>query len=293
MISVVIPAHNEAAVIERCLRTLIDGVSPDELQVIVVCNGCSDDTAEIARAVPGPIRVIETPIASKTNAMNLGDDAAQGFPRVYMDADVIVSLASVRALAAYLSGSGRLAASPWVRYDLSGCSRAVYWFYEIDERLLAASPGIGGAGVYALSEAGRSRFQRFPEIIGDDAFVRRLFSRSEQGFVADAISAVRAPDRIGGLIKIKTRSHLGNYQLRRLRPDLWADEDWKHHAMLARLFLNPALFPKLFVYAYVKLAAKLRARWQLLTHPALAWERDETSRRGPMPDRSIAHSRSS
>jgi glycosyltransferase involved in cell wall biosynthesis len=48
MISIIIPAHNESSVIARTLKAMTDGAKPGELDVIVVCNGCSDDTAVVA-----------------------------------------------------------------------------------------------------------------------------------------------------------------------------------------------------------------------------------------------------
>ena len=87
-ISVVIPAHNEEAVIGRCLQNLLEGAEPDELEFVVVGNGCKDATATAARSFGPPVRVIETPVASKSNALNLGDAAAQIFPRAYIDADI-------------------------------------------------------------------------------------------------------------------------------------------------------------------------------------------------------------
>ena len=49
MPSIVIPAHNEKMVIERCLRSVLAEPRLEDLEVIVVCNGCSDDTARICR----------------------------------------------------------------------------------------------------------------------------------------------------------------------------------------------------------------------------------------------------
>ena len=39
MFSLILPAHNEAAVIGRTLRALTDGAEAGELEVIVVANG--------------------------------------------------------------------------------------------------------------------------------------------------------------------------------------------------------------------------------------------------------------
>ena len=59
--AVVVPARNEAARLPRLLASCArDGVVRD---VMVVANGCSDDTADLARDWPGRLRVavVETP----------------------------------------------------------------------------------------------------------------------------------------------------------------------------------------------------------------------------------------
>ena len=92
-ISVVIAAHNEEAVLGRCLDALLRTARTGELEIAVVCNGCTDGTAEVARGYGEDICVLETPEASKTAALNLGDPAVSGFPRFYVDADVLLPLA--------------------------------------------------------------------------------------------------------------------------------------------------------------------------------------------------------
>ena len=91
--SVVVPAHNEAAVLARCLAALRREVRAGELDVVVVANACSDATADIARQAG--VRVVETEIAGKRHALLLGDAQCQIFPRLYIDADVELSGASV------------------------------------------------------------------------------------------------------------------------------------------------------------------------------------------------------
>ena len=51
--TVVVPAHDEEPVIARCLAVLLDGAAPGEFPVVVVVNGSTDRTAEVARRVPG------------------------------------------------------------------------------------------------------------------------------------------------------------------------------------------------------------------------------------------------
>lgn len=50
-LTVLIPAHDEAAVIARCVRSLRDQEYPHELyEVVVVADNCTDDTAALAEA---------------------------------------------------------------------------------------------------------------------------------------------------------------------------------------------------------------------------------------------------
>src|SRR5260370_21191863 len=110
--TVVIPAHNEGRVIGRLLEQLINGAYPGEMDIIVVANGCADDTAEVAASFGPAVRVLTLPVACKHEALAAGDRAAAGFPRIYVDADVELRLHDVRALAAALCQPGGLAPAP-------------------------------------------------------------------------------------------------------------------------------------------------------------------------------------
>lgn len=278
MISVIIPAHNESAVIGRSLGALLEGARAGEMEVIVVCNGCGDDTAERARRAGEGVRVIETPVASKTHALNLGDAAASGFPRFYADADVLLTADAVRCIARRLEEGPALAAAPSIRLNLDGASWAVRAFYDVDSRLPSHREGIGGSGVYALTAAGRARFQRFPAITADDAFVRRQFTPAERVTVAEASSLVSPPRTLWGLVKIKSRSHLGNYEMAAGYPELSKNTGEGNGRALLRLALRPGMWPRLAVYALVKSLARLRAYRKHRAGVRGPWERDDTSR---------------
>ena len=77
--SIIIPAHNEQAVVARGIQALARDAGADSYQVIVVANGCSDDTAGVARRAWDRVDVVETDIPSKSNALNLGDAKATRF----------------------------------------------------------------------------------------------------------------------------------------------------------------------------------------------------------------------
>ena len=256
---------------------MTDGAKPGELDVIVVCNGCTDDTASLARSFGPPVRVIETDIASKAHALNLGDEAAHGFPRIFADADVVISVDAVRRLAGRLERGDVLAVAPTPNFDLVGCSWPVRAFYDIRSRLPSAREGIGGSGVYALSEAGRRRFREFPMLIADDGYVRIQFQPEERETVHSASSTVFPPRTIKDLIATKTRAHYGSFELASLFPRPWKNRGENNNKSLIRLFKNPRLWLKLGIYCLVTIIARRRAQ-RRLRGGTMGWERDNTSR---------------
>ena len=52
VVSIVVPAHNEEAVIAANLRRLLEGSAPGEFDVVVVANACADGTAAATGDMP-------------------------------------------------------------------------------------------------------------------------------------------------------------------------------------------------------------------------------------------------
>src|SRR5688572_10876558 len=163
--SVVIPAHNEAGVIADLLRALREGVEPGDLEIVVACNGCTDDTAAIARD-HGAV-VVEVPEASKTAALNAADAVATTFPRAYVDADVVIPGRAIVCIAKHLSRAGVLFASPPVEVDVRGRPWPVRAFFEVWQRTPYVRERQIGSGVLVFSSAGRARFDEFPDVVAD------------------------------------------------------------------------------------------------------------------------------
>src|SRR5690606_34305887 len=109
--SIVIPAYNEGAVIRRCLERVFDGLDPREVEVVVACNGCTDDTATQAKEAGFPVAVLELPTPGKVGALRAGERSVQALPRIYLDADVEVTGATLRAVLEALR-TGAVAARP-------------------------------------------------------------------------------------------------------------------------------------------------------------------------------------
>jgi GT2 family glycosyltransferase len=86
-LSVVICTHNGAQTLRECLEAALALHYPD-FEVIVVCDGCTDDSAQIASQYE-VVRVIETPHLGLAAARNAGMEAATGEIVAYIDDDAI------------------------------------------------------------------------------------------------------------------------------------------------------------------------------------------------------------
>jgi glycosyltransferase involved in cell wall biosynthesis len=281
MISIIVPAHNEESVVASGLTALTEEANQGELEVIVVCNGCTDRTAQIARAFGPPVTVIETDVASKPHALNLGDRAASGFPRFYVDADVALPLAAVRQIAQVLERGPAIAAAPAVEnVFLDGADPRVRTYYEVWMALPYVQEGMMAAGAYALSEQGRARFGDFPDVIADDGYVRLLFGPGERIEVAGAVCRVLAPMTLADLIKIKTRSRLGVIELAQRFPELYRPDAGRkaYGKAFLTLLSQPRLYGGIVLYAWVTALARARALRQARNFQGYAWERDNSSR---------------
>jgi len=272
--SIVMPAHNEAAVIGRTLSHLLADAEPGEFDVVVSCNACTDDTAQIAAGFAG-VRILDIATASKVAALNAGDDAAATFPRVYLDADISMTTATLRSVVETLD-SGALAAAPLPVLDLSGCSVLVRLYFAIWSRLGYTTRHVLGSGVYALSHAGRARFSVFPDLIADDGFVYTLFGRDERVNPPGATFTIQAPRTARAMVRRRTRIALGNLQLQQATGRC-GDVPGPH--VLDVIRRHPWLAPAACVYVIVNGLARLSALTRLKSGRTADWNRDETTRK--------------
>lgn len=190
-ISVVIPAHNEAQYIERCIRAIQSAathVAPDDVEIVVVCNRCTDDTAAIARRCGA--RVLSNDARCISTVRNTGVDAARGEIVATIDADSIMTehaLQEARELlesGRYVGGGanprfermsvGIFFSALYVALNLipvairngAALSGAMFWFYKrdfetiggFDESLVSLEDMDFATRLYRL---GKSRGQRY------------------------------------------------------------------------------------------------------------------------------------
>ena len=82
--SIIMPAHNT----ERYICKALDSIAAQtykDYELIVICDACEDNTAEIAREYDA--KVVEVGFANCGPARSLGLDLAQGEWILFMDSD--------------------------------------------------------------------------------------------------------------------------------------------------------------------------------------------------------------
>ncbi|MFH0701176.1 MAG: glycosyltransferase [Candidatus Woesearchaeota archaeon] len=90
-ISMVIPACNEEKYIEKTLQRIQEQNDP-EVETIVVCNGCSDNTETLAKKVANQsTKIISFKEGHVSKARNIGAQKAEGDILFFLDADSLIS----------------------------------------------------------------------------------------------------------------------------------------------------------------------------------------------------------
>jgi glycosyltransferase involved in cell wall biosynthesis len=286
--SIVIPAHNEARVIGRLLDSLLADSSDDEIDIVVVCNGCTDETAQVAGARGARVRVVETPIPSKHAALRAGDEHARGFPRLYVDADVVIAGADVRALTdPLLTASPKdspaiLATAPERELPLAACAWRVRVYYQVWQRLPAVRDGLFGRGVIAVSEAGHARIAALPPLMADDLAASLAFAPDERLVVGTAAVVIQPPRTWSDLIRRRIRAAVSTAQLEgHQRPEAEsavASARTSKADLRAMLRKQPRLFAGVVVFVAAAVIARRGARKAIRAQDFGTWLRDESSR---------------
>ena len=277
MPSVVIAAHNEESGVGACLDALLSqGLHGHE--IVVVANGCSDRTAEVARE--RGVVVVDREQPGKSAALNAGDAVAVGYPRVYLDADIIVPPGGIHSVLAVFERTPQAAAVvPRRRVETAGRAWPVRAYYAVNVRLPAFQHGLFGRGMITVSAAGRARFAEFPALIADDLFLDAQFTDAEKAEASDVEVVVDAPFTTKELLRRLVRVRRGNAQMRaaaaagEVAADVRPSQRW---AWLAATAGHPRLWPAAVVYVVITAVAGRRARRP--AEGAAAWGQDMSTR---------------
>ena len=121
MLSIVIPAHNEAKRIAPTMKSYLEYFLvkyPGNFEIIVVLNGCEDNTLEIVNryAVESrEVKVYSIEKRGKGHALKCGFKAASGNIISFTDADGATSPEELDRLMQMIDGRDGIIASRWLR----------------------------------------------------------------------------------------------------------------------------------------------------------------------------------
>jgi cellulose synthase/poly-beta-1,6-N-acetylglucosamine synthase-like glycosyltransferase/peptidoglycan/xylan/chitin deacetylase (PgdA/CDA1 family) len=233
-VSIVVPAYNEAAGIERAVRSLAGGDYPSH-EVVVVDDGSGDGTADLVERMGLPrVRVIRQANAGKAAALNTGLGAASGEIVVTVDADTVFERETLRRLVEPFADPevGAAAGNTKVgnRRGLLGVWQHIDYVtgFNLDRRLydvLRCMPTVPGAvGAFrrqAIDEAGGFSSATLAEDTDLTIAIGRAGWRVV--YVEDARGWTETPATLSGLWRQRYRWSYGTMQA-----------VWKHRASLWR-----------------------------------------------------------
>ncbi len=227
-VSIIMAVRNEASVLPRKLRNLVELDYPSDLyELIVVSDGSTDATNTILAAFAHPrLRVIALPQQGKACALNAGIEAAKGEILVFTDARQRLAADAVRRLAANFADplvgcvSGELLLE---RAAGAGPVDGVGLYWQIEKKLRqwegAGGSAIGATG--ALYAVRRNLIVPLPAgTILDDVYIPMHVARQGARVVFEPKAQVwdHLSSRPEQEFRRKVRTLTGNYQLLQLAP---------------------------------------------------------------------------
>ncbi|WP_159974509.1 glycosyltransferase [Roseobacter cerasinus] len=255
---IVIPVCNEAQRLPETVPGILSAGRATKARIIWVCNGCTDDSFQIIKNMVGQnAEVLNLDPRGKTAALQAGDDQlGHIFPRFYVDADILIEGRDLSLLhAALVSGVADLV-SPRYEFDCSGAS-------NISQRIAECWMSLPHArqtafhGVLGISEKGRAHWERWPDVVGDDAFAAATIPAKRQRLILGAKASSRSPESFAAWVRMRRRWSRGLVQLRKMELCPPPARGQKR-ALLLRLLRGP---DRIGTCAFLAVRAASIAQW--------------------------------
>jgi rSAM/selenodomain-associated transferase 2 len=181
-ISIIIPVLNESANLQRA----IDSTQPsDNIEVIVVDGGSTDDTCQVAAA--RGVQVIASP-PGRSNQMNLGATAATGEILLFLHGDSRLPLGFDRLIRQMMSAKQSPIAGAF-RLGIDAPQRSLRWVEGgVQWRSQVCQMPYGDQGIFLQARV-FNEIGGFPDlpIMEDFELIRRLRKRGKISIVSQPI----------------------------------------------------------------------------------------------------------
>lgn len=232
LVSVLIPAHNEARVIVTSIQRILRSRYP-RLEVIVIDDGSTDDTSAVVTAnfpSSAAVSLITIPNGGKARALNTGLAQAHGSIVVALDADTQFEPETIGCLARWFADPavGAVAGNAKVGNRVNTITNWQALEYisaqNLERRALTVLgcitvvPGAVGAWRRSLLD----QLGGFPDnTLAEDQDLTIAVQKSRHKVLYDssAIAWTEAPDTVQGLIRQRFRWAFGTFQC------LWKHRD--------------------------------------------------------------------
>jgi cellulose synthase/poly-beta-1,6-N-acetylglucosamine synthase-like glycosyltransferase len=197
-LSLIVAAHDEQEVIAVKVANALALDYPRELlQVIVACDGCSDETATRAREA-GADLVLELPRGGKIRAQDAAVERASGEIVAFSDANALWEPAAAHALVGAFADPRVGYACGQVRFVQAvaggGNQEGVYWRYELAVRALESRLSSITAGNGAIYATRRGSYIVVDPIMGHDLSLP--FNTVKRGLRAVYAPQARATEKM-------------------------------------------------------------------------------------------------
>ena len=229
-VSVVIAAHNEERHIVDKLRSVLrQDYQAADLQVVVVSDGSTDATVQLARSLGDPrVEVLDLPRLGKAGVLNAGVEVSRGELLVFTDADNQWADDTLGLLLApfadpEVGASAGHMIIPVVGKGLS-LGDSLYRHYEAWVRKVENRTGCMVSADGALLALRRTLYQAVPKQVNDDFFISTCAPAAGKRivYVPEAIVLDQGVDEadkqfrrrqrvtVGGLLSLAARRELLN-----------------------------------------------------------------------------------
>jgi uncharacterized repeat protein (TIGR01451 family) len=238
-VSVIIPAYNEETHISSCIESVQRQDFKGNMEVIVVNDGSTDRTAEIASKYPVKLIDLKTNVG-KANALNVGVQHSKGDILVFSDSDSELTGNAVNLLVNSLEehpDAAAVAGQVHVK-NVKGKNNILRYFqmieYEIDQGLSRYLQGLNGnvlvcpGPLFAVRReiAEKTMFSNRSVIEDSDFTIELLKNRMKVYHEPEARVYTNAPVSLKGWFRQRKRWMYGNLQLWRIHNGWAKNNPW-------------------------------------------------------------------